>query len=144
MVELVPWIFVVVGVAVVVAGVRSLRATSRFQARALQAPGVVTDVRWQRTTRDSRSVGFPVVRFNLPDGRTVEAMSAHGSRPAPAQTGQPVTVLYDPADPTEVRLPGFLGSGHAFGIVAIVIGIGFMVLGTLVGTLFLLVNGLTP
>jgi hypothetical protein len=139
-VYLLPWVFVVIGAGILVGGIRSLRATSRFERRAVQAPGTVTDLRWSASGSSGRRA-FPIVCFALPDGRVVEAAATYGSNPPPAVPGQPVTVMYDPRDPTTFRLPGFLGAGHLFAVLLIVLGAGFMVLGTFVGALFLLVHG---
>ena len=52
-----------------------------------------------------------------------------------------MTVLYDPADPTSARLPGFFKSGHFSGVLTIVIGSFFIVFGTLIGSLFAVLPG---
>jgi uncharacterized protein DUF3592 len=54
---------------------------------------------------DRTLLAFPVVRFSLPNGRTVETQSTWGTNPPPAKPGAQVTVLYDPADPTRASVP---------------------------------------
>ena len=100
---------------------------------------MITQIRWD-TTGESRS-SYPVVRFSLPDGRSVETEARHGS--GPGGEGDAVIVLYDPADPTDVRLGGFLGSGHMGGVVMIFIGVIFFFLGAGLGAIFLLVERAT-
>src|SRR4051794_13446489 len=143
--ELLPLVFPVIGILVIVSGIRSLRAALRFQRKAQQAPGTVTELRWEWTSdgadNSSSASAFPVVRFTLPDGRMVEAQTAFGSNPPPAREGQAVTVLYDPDDPTYVRLPGFMRSGHFTGVLTIVIGAVFVVLGSLIGSVFVVLLG---
>ena len=70
-----------------------------------------------------------VVRFALPDGRSVDTatMSARNP-PLPAQVGQVVEIQYDPADPTRADLV----HGSALGRVSCVtvgLGIGFVLIG---------------
>jgi Protein of unknown function (DUF3592) len=137
--DLVPWIFALIGPALIVVGIRSLRATARFHRRALQAYGVITQLR--RESTGEKAATYPVVRFDLPDGRTVETTARHGS--PIAGEGDPVTVLYDPDNPANIRLAGVMGSGHLGGVVLIFMGIGFLVLGGGIGTIFLLAERAT-
>jgi hypothetical protein len=127
-----------VGPVLVVRGIRALRADSAFQRRAYRAQGIVTEIR--RDHRGERPSSYPVVRFNLPDGRTVEASATKGAGPGSAREGAPVNVLYDPENPTDIRIEGFLGSGTMAGVVAIVMGVTFFVMGVLIGSIFALVR----
>jgi Protein of unknown function (DUF3592) len=141
-VELVPVIFVVVGFGIVFASARGLARASRFERTAQRTRGLVTSVRWKHASATSSSsssrVAYPVLRFELPDGRTVEVESTFGSNPPPAREGDTVNVLYDPADPTDARQEGFLGSGRVAAIVGLVIGIAFVVMGSLITGVFYL------
>jgi Protein of unknown function (DUF3592) len=102
---------------------RGDRATS-----AARAPGVVVDVPVglvdETTPSGSTSLFFPVVRFQAADGRTLEAPTREGSRPARAAVGDRVTVLYDPADPRRVDLEGRQPGGVATGLMT---GLGVLV-----------------
>ena len=122
----------------VVRGIRSLRADSAFRRRAYRAQGIVTQIR--RDHRGERSSSYPVVRFNLPDGRTVEASATQGAGPGSGSEGAPLNVLYDPENPTDIRIEGFLGSGTMAGVVLIVMGVMFFVMGVLIGSIFALVR----
>jgi hypothetical protein len=81
-----------------------------------QAPGTVIAVRFRTggrmylhtpslrgTDYRYRFKPHPVVRFDLPDGRTVVAETG---APASGDPGARVLVTYDAADPTDVRVAG--------------------------------------
>ena len=76
-----------------------------FEQKAEVAQGVVLDVEWfnseveHNTHQITRGAAFPVVEFTLPDGRVIRARTHTGRNPAPAKTGETVTVLYDPLRP---------------------------------------------
>lgn len=137
----IPWLVVLAGAVILGLGIRMMLRSHRFEQRALRANGVVTQLRWSSAGGDGMAA-FPVLRFELPDGRIVEAQAQQGSNPPPAQEGQPVVVLYDPDDPTIVRLQGWKGSAALPAGIVIVLGAGAMLLGTFVGVLFYLVRGL--
>ena len=130
--------FAVVGPVLVVRGIQSIRRDSRFQQRALRAQGVVTQIRWDHRGEDSSS--YPVVRFNLPDGRTVEASATQGAAPGSGSEGDSVNVLYDPQNPTDIRIDGLFGSGKMGGAVMIVMGVVFFFMGVFIGSIFALVG----
>jgi Protein of unknown function (DUF3592) len=52
----------------------------------------------------------------------IQTESGLGSNPAPAREGQPVTVVYDPANPRLARLDTMLGSGMIHGPLFIAFG----------------------
>jgi len=134
-VVLLPWAFVVIGIAAVAGGIHGLRSVSRFESGMLRAVGVVTGLVESRDA-GRRLTWAPYVRFSLPDGRTVEAESRTSSRPPAAREGDRVTVLYDPADPERFDLPASLTARRFIAIVLIVMGAGFAVLGTVLGVIF--------
>ena len=47
-------------------------------------------------------------------------------------------MLYDPENPTDIRIAGFMGSGHMGGVVMIFIGVMFVLMGVGIGSIFLL------
>jgi len=75
---------------------------------------------------DSNLLAFPVLRFSLPDGRTVETQSSWGTNPPAAKPGAQVTVLYDPADPTSASLPA---GGSAAVVSGVIIALGCLLIG---------------
>lgn len=89
----------------------------------IRAKGVVTG---HNSRRYSQSVlVHPVVRFETPDGRTVEFESESGSN-VPPGVGEEVEVIYDPLRPEEAKLP--LGSTLRFRPRVLVVA-GVLVLG---------------
>lgn len=134
--QLIPLVFVAVGALLAVLGVRNLRASNRFIRTAGEASGEVTDVRTRAVGHgsDSNLAHFPVVRFQLPDGRVVEAETDTGVNFKRPRAGQPVTVLYDPADPTHARIAGSVSGGivhgflTVFGVVFALVGLAFFAL----------------
>lgn len=133
-----PAIFVVVGLAFAGLGARTLAAGRAFERTARPAEAEVTDVRWERVGRagDRSQLAFAVLRFVLPDGRTVETQAMYGTN-LPPTTGARVPILYDPADPTRARIAGGLtgaapalvsGCFIAFGAVFALVGAALLVL----------------
>jgi hypothetical protein len=83
-------------------------------ARELSAPGVVVEVVIKRDydNEQERVVNayyYPVVQFTAQDGRQRNVQMAEGSDPPAYETGDAVTVRYDPAQPLEARIDS-LGS----------------------------------
>ena len=78
-----PLAFVAFGLFYAANGVRALLAGRRFERAAHRAEGTVVDVRSRVVRRSSssgrgsrsRTIHIPVVRFAIPDGRTVETES---------------------------------------------------------------------
>jgi hypothetical protein len=131
--ELIPLAFVAFGVLFAVIGIRNQRAGTRFTRSADQASAEVTDLRSRAVGHgtDSNIAYFPVVRFQLPDGRTVETETSTGNNWSRPKPGTPVDVLYDPENPTDVRIAGQVGgtllNGFmiVFGVVFALVGVGF-------------------
>jgi len=100
-------LFLVIGLLVLGQGVVSTHQRRRFRARSVITQAHVLELRqsWlHNTDGPSTIVHTPVVRFALPDGRTVEAATMTGTKPAPARVGDVVDVRYDPDRPTLVDL----------------------------------------
>ena len=81
---------------------------------------------------------MPVVKFTTADGREVEAETGGGTNIKRHQPGQPIEVVYDPANPSDVRVPGsgvgFIhGAFVALGTVFAVIGLGIIAIAVAVG-----------
>ena len=88
-----------VGLLSVVAGVFELVRAHRLKAVAVSTTGVLVAFHGVHHR-------YPVFRFSVPDGREVEVRSDVGWTHSRRRVGDPVDVLYDPAEPTHARIGG--------------------------------------
>jgi hypothetical protein len=131
MLVVIPLALVAIGAGLIWLAYRLRHGADRFALVARPASATVVSLHWRGHPADA----FPVLRFHLPGGELVEAESSWGSRPARLKEGDRVEILYDPRDPTRVRLPGEKAAG-AFLMVALTLaGLGFLGLGVLLGLL---------
>lgn len=74
---------------------------------------------------------FPVLSFQTLAGQQIETRSSVGSSNASAQVGQPVRVLYDPANPSDAEADTFSAQATALllPLICLVAGIGLVVAG---------------
>jgi hypothetical protein len=86
------------------------------------ATAEVVDLKWADTDGSDQGSYYPVVVFRTADGQQVRAPTKFGSFPPPAQVGERVQVIYDPADPAQVRLERLRGQQTVFSLVFIVVG----------------------
>ena len=144
-------LFALGGVLACAAGIWTLVAGWRFSRRAHQAEGVVTGVveyrgggghsAWSGGTwvdgtwtgggsgrSVPRSIYYPVVRFRAADGREVETRAMVGTSFKRVREGDPVTVLYDPKDPTRAQLERSRGLVIVLGVAQCLLGAGFCVI----------------
>ena len=124
-------LFAAAGVLFAGIGIMSARSTRHFEESAARATGTVTDVRSRSVGRGTSGgiVWLPVVRFQTADGRSVDAEAGGGTNVKRWEPGQQIEVSYDPANPSDVRVPGS-GGGLIRGVF-LGIGILFAVLGLL-------------
>jgi len=98
----------------------------------VRVPGQVVDVRWQTLATAGgggggvNHVGYPVLRFTLPDGRTVETVARTTTSADALQRGRAVTVLYDPADPQQARIASSAGPALLTGVFMVIGGVFFL------------------
>ena len=86
-----------------------------------RAVGMVTDYTFRRSYGMDHRVDvlfYPSVRFQSPDGRTVEFQNKLGTN-VPPRVGDEVPVIYDPARPEEAKVA--LGSMFKFNPKALLI-----------------------
>ena len=143
-VALVPVGFLVIGLVFVVVGVRGWRQQGSFELRAAgRVNAVVTEIRRRPkgTGSDRSTIACPIVRFTLPNRRTVEGEAMAVEHPGSIwrREGVEVPVVYDPAEPTAVAIEGATQGGRvlygcfaAFGAVFALIGLLVMLLGVVV------------
>jgi hypothetical protein len=133
MLVLIPAGFLIFGAALIVAAARMRRGDRRFAQAAERARGTVVGVRWRGGNHTPSA--FPVVRYTLPDGRTVEAQSSYGARRAVPE-GTAVDVLYDPANPQRIELAGSGATGTFLAVLLGFMGAGFLGLGAILALIF--------
>jgi len=104
-------------------------------------PGVVTDVVYDPRVGVDGSGGlwFPILSFTTVDGHPVQTRAQIVRVPASARTGDQVTVLYDPEDPTRASLPRDGSDCLAWiftivGVSAVTIGAALLVLVSVIET----------
>ncbi|WP_248959307.1 DUF3592 domain-containing protein [Sphaerisporangium perillae] len=127
----VPLILGIIGTVLAVLGSAVVLHTRDFRRRARRAQAQVVRLRAYRTgasrrERRNSAVYHPVLRFTTAEGERVEAESPVGSNPPPARAGERVRILYDPADPAQVRIDSAMGGGMLLG--GVFIGAGLLVL----------------
>ena len=112
-------IFTFIGIAFLVGAVFAYRYTKNFLDNAETAQGVVTELTFKR----SKSGGsyYPTVRFTAKDGTTYTATSTSGSRPPSYEVGEAVQIRYNPANPTDIEMPGFFDT---WGLTLVLGGVG--------------------
>jgi hypothetical protein len=97
-----------------------------------RAAAQVVDLRSVKSGGDERGVVYyPVVVFRTADGQAVRAWTKYGAHPAPAQVGEQVMVIYDPAAPQNVMLARRRGRHVVIAVVMVIIGaalVGFQVI----------------
>jgi Protein of unknown function (DUF3592) len=123
-----PRLFLGIGVVLLVVAAVVGVFTARFVASSERTVGTVIDL--SRSEDSEGSVTYsPVVRFTV-DGRTIQFTSSSGSS-SPPSVGDRIEVLYDPDDPTDARLAGFLDL-WLFPLIAGLIGAGFITVSAII------------
>jgi Protein of unknown function (DUF3592) len=126
-------VFAGLGVLLFALGIVLARTNRRFDRRALRAPGRITGVHWDAVgpATDHSMSGFPKLRFTLPDGREIETVARTGTTFEAMREKSPVTVLYDPGDPSQARVdsPSSAAGATLAGAAFLVIGAVFVLVG---------------
>jgi hypothetical protein len=124
-------IFLVIGVGLVAGCFFAFTRTKRFLASAQEARAEVIGLQ-QRHGNNQGRVYYPVLRYRTQAGATKEVVSSVGSNPPRYKEGDSVVVLYDPAQPGDVRIHSFFN-----------VWVGPLVLGVLGVIMTLVGAGLT-
>ncbi len=98
--------FVFIGVLITILGVIWVATTASFLSRAARAPGVVSEME-RSTSSEGGAVFYPVFTFTDGAGTAQTQRSSYGSSTYKLQSGDAVTVLYDPSDPEHARIDSF-------------------------------------
>jgi len=122
-------IFGLVGLLSLYAAWRMAANTRAFQRTAAHASGVVTSLKEEASRNKDGSTShafYPIIKFQTPDGKNVTFTSDTAVDPHEYPVGEPIKVLYDPANPQQVRLDSFdsLGAGP---ITLGIFGAGFVI-----------------
>jgi hypothetical protein len=99
-------IFLIVGVGLLLGFFFAFSRTRRFLASAQEARAEVIGVKASIGSSRDR-VYYPVLRYRTQQGDTKEVASSVGSNPPRYKEGDSVVVLYDPAQPGDVRIHSF-------------------------------------
>lgn len=144
-------LFVGAGLLACSKGIWALVVGWRFSQRAHEAEGVVTGIVECRSRSGGAwvdgawagggvsmptSLYYPVVRFRAADGREVETRTMMGTSFRRVRDGDPVTVLYDPDDPTRAQLGRSGGMVIVIGVAHCLLGAAFCVLAFLFYSFF--------
>lgn len=114
-----------------------------FLGSAATAQAEVVDIREKYRPRgesDQMPAYFPVVAFDLPDGRRVESEVMIGARPSPARVGATVEVRYDPGDPRRVVLARGMATIGTAGCFTTGLGVTLGLVGAFVVLLWVLLK----
>ncbi|MDC0711981.1 DUF3592 domain-containing protein [Stigmatella sp. ncwal1] len=122
------FIFLAAGVAMGVICLVTLARTRRFLAQAHETQAEVVGNHSRH--RNRKSTYYPVLRYRTPEGTQHEVISPVGSNPPRYREGAQVPLLFNPANPQEVRINNFLN----LWLLPLLFG--------LLGAAFLLVGGL--
>ncbi|PLK22903.1 hypothetical protein C0V72_12280 [Porphyrobacter sp. TH134] len=83
------------------------RPQHRLATIGVATPGVVADVVGRGGGRKG-PVYYPLVRFTDSLGRSRQFVGTIGTKPSSYERGERVTVIYDPADPTDAMIDSFI------------------------------------
>jgi Protein of unknown function (DUF3592) len=128
-------ICVAIGIALVVLGRQRDRWVERLRRVGRRTSAVVVDYHYERDA-DGDATPYPLVRFQVSDGRLVTAQADSGGSLVP-EIGEQVEVLFDPDRPEEVHLDTRL-SNQATALIGW-IGWGMIVVGALVAVAVLFI-----
>jgi len=99
-------------IGVILAGIGALLLVQEqdFLKVAVRSQGVVVDYKMGRKKKNGRrsSSLFPVVTYTTRENHEIKFVSSFGSTPAKYKIGEKVTVLYDPRDPNEAQIEGYM------------------------------------
>jgi hypothetical protein len=126
--KLISAVFSTIGVGMLVGSFFIFSNTTSFIGRAAEAEGRVIELERSRSSSRSSATYRPVVEFTTATGRRIEFTSSVGSSPPSHRVGEPVKVLYNPADPQGARIKSFFQLWFAF-LLVFFLGLVFAAIG---------------
>ena len=130
------FLFFVIGIVILIAGIVSIFKRRRQIANSLAADGVITSF----ATEMGRSgyLYYPLVQFTIPSGQTISFQSSVGSSRTGYSAGQQVKVLYDARNPQEAEIDALTSLWLVPGCM-VAMGLGFTIGGLFLAVLMTLV-----
>jgi Protein of unknown function (DUF3592) len=110
---LVKYVFILVGIGLLVGAFSMYKNTSSFVTEASRAEGTVVDFQMSRRGRTYSPMSrrgrtySPIIHFISQEGKKVEFISSVGTNPPSYSKGQKVEVLYQPTEPQNAKINGF-------------------------------------
>jgi len=101
-----PWVYLVIGIGLFGGGIYSFLSTRDFIGEAATTGGVVIDLE-RAQDADGNDSYYPRVQFET-NGRSYQFRGQVGSGRGTFKVGEPVEILYDPADPYHARINSFI------------------------------------
>ncbi|MBN2129885.1 MAG: DUF3592 domain-containing protein [Sedimentisphaerales bacterium] len=104
-------LFCLGGAVLIALGVWFYDQSRAFKEAAETAPGkVVGYERWDAPGQDLEDdITYAIIEYTLPNGKVIHFQGPSKDGPVTLHRGDPVTVLYNPADPTDARVDSFMG-----------------------------------
>jgi len=106
-----------------------------FNASAVRAEGTIVELIESASSDSHRRMYTPVFTYRDRNGTEYRHKSSHSSYPPIGEVGDKIEVLYDPKDPSRVKINTFFGN---WGVPLILGGIGLV--DAIVGLAFLAVS----
>lgn len=131
------WIVLVLGLVFAGAFGGDLLKYVIWRRRAERVPGRVTELhrRLGGSRGDRPQMRYsPILEFTTRDGRDIRTRLNVGTKPAPAKTGEQVTVVYDPRSPEHADIAGKGWLRLSLLILGTLLGVSLV--GVFVATLF--------
>lgn len=100
------WAPLILGAAVLVAGLVQAAKYIVFRSRAQRVSGTVAGLRGKPGTAEGVPSYQPILHFTTLEGREIRTKMRVASFPAPAKPGERVTVVYDPRNPSTAEIKG--------------------------------------
>lgn len=104
--KIVKYVFLIVGLAMLSGAIYLYQSKRAFLDRAVTVQGTVTELLPSRS--DNSTTYKPVVAYTTKDGKQIEFTSSVSSNPPSYHEGETVEIFYDPADPYDAEINGFV------------------------------------